>query len=138
MFPFTDVFDLFPDKFSRLSARRFALPLVPAGPFECLFFRHTISSNPRLTWVRPCRTIWDPVLILSKILIVVSLVGLLRCSAKFRSMSRELDENAYTALRRIMHATEECGYPPQIVPLLMLLTALCFVLSMFVTAPGVR
>ena len=77
-------------------------------------------------------------LILSKILIIVSLVGLLRCSAKFRSMSRELDENAFTALKRIMDATEECGYPPQIVPLLMLLTALCFMLSMAVTAPGVR
>jgi len=78
------------------------------------------------------------VLILSKFLVAISLAGLLRCSGKFRSMGRELDEQAFTALRRIMDATEDCGYPPQVVPLLMLLTALCFMLSMFVTAAPVR
>ena len=80
----------------------------------------------------------DLVLILSKILIIVSVVSLLRCSEKFRSMSRELDEQAFTALRRIMHATEDRGYPPQLVPILMLLTALSFMLSMYVTAAGAR
>ena len=77
-------------------------------------------------------------MILSKILIIVSVVSLLRCSEKFRSMSRELDEQAFTALRRIMHATEDRGYPPQLVPILMLLTALSFMLSMYVTAAGAR
>jgi hypothetical protein len=77
-------------------------------------------------------------IILSKLLFAVSLAGLLRCSGKFRSMSRELDEQAFTALRRIMYATEECGYPPQVVPLLMLLTALCYMLSLFVTAAPAR
>ena len=80
----------------------------------------------------------DLVLILSKILIIVSVVSLLRCSEKFRSMSRELDEQAFTALRRIMHATEDRGYPPQLVPVLMLLTALSFMLSIFVTTAGAR
>ena len=77
-------------------------------------------------------------LLLAKILIVVSVVGLLRCSPRFLRMSRELDEQAYTALKRIMRATEDCGYPPHLIPLLMLLTALCFMLSMYVTMPGVR
>ena len=78
------------------------------------------------------------IIILSKILIAISLAGLLRCSARFRSMSRELDEQAFAALRTIIHATEERGYPPQFIPLLMLLTALCFMLSMYVTTPGGR
>ena len=80
----------------------------------------------------------DLVLILSKILITVSLVGLVRCSASFRRMSSELDQQAFTALRRIMHATEDRGYPPQLIPLLMLLTALFFMLSSNVTGAVVR
>jgi hypothetical protein len=78
------------------------------------------------------------VLILSKILIVVSVMGLLRCSARFRRMSREVDDHVYTALKRIMRATEDCGYPPQLVPLLLLLTALSFILSAYVTTAAVR
>ena len=77
-------------------------------------------------------------LILSKLMIAISLAGLLRCSGKFRSMSRELDEQAFTALQRIMHATEDSGYPPQVVPILMLLTALWYMLSLFVTAAPAR
>jgi len=80
----------------------------------------------------------DLVLILSKILIVVSVVGLLRCSAYFRRMSRDLDEHMYTALKRIMRATEDCGYPPQLVPLLLLLITLSFILSAYVTTAAVR
>jgi hypothetical protein len=53
-------------------------------------------------------------------------------------MSRELDELAFAALKRIMNATEECGYPRELIPILMLLTALSFMLSMYVTAPGAR
>jgi hypothetical protein len=78
------------------------------------------------------------VLILSKILIAVALVGLLRCSEKFRCMSRELDEQALAAMKKIMHATEEHGYPPHLIPLLMLLTALSFIMSAYVTAAAVR
>jgi hypothetical protein len=74
-------------------------------------------------------------LLLAKVLITVSLVGLLRTFAWFQSMSRELDEHAFAALKRIMNATEECGYPRELIPLLMLLTALTFMLSMFATAP---
>jgi len=50
-------------------------------------------------------------------------------------MSRELDEHAFAALQRIMNATEECGYPRELVPILMLLTALSFMLSLYVTVP---
>jgi pyruvate/oxaloacetate carboxyltransferase len=74
-------------------------------------------------------------LILVKILIIVAAVGLLRSSPGIQSMSRDIDERAFAALRRIMRVTEDYGYPPLLVPLLMLLTALSFMLSMYVTAP---
>ena len=77
-------------------------------------------------------------IILSKIFIVIAVVGLLRCSQTFRSMSRELDEQAYAALRRIMRATEESGYPPQLIPFLILMTALCFMLSLYLTTAAGR
>ena len=77
-------------------------------------------------------------LVLSKILIVVAIVGLLRCSASFRSMSRQLDEQAFAALRRMMSVTEDCGYPPQLIPLLILLIAISFMASVYVTMPGGR
>lgn len=77
-------------------------------------------------------------LILSKILISISLVGLLRCSSTFREKSREFDELAFAALRRIMRATEDSGYPPQLIPFLIILTAVSFMLSMYVTAAGGR
>ena len=72
-------------------------------------------------------------LLLSKVLVVLAVVGLLRCCETFRSMSRQLDEQAFAALRRIMNATEDYGYPPQIIPLLILLTAISFALSAYVT-----
>jgi hypothetical protein len=78
------------------------------------------------------------VLTLAKILMVISLVGILRTSGRFQSMSRELDEKAFAALNRIMNATEECGYPRSLIPVLMLLTALTFMLSIYVTTPGAR
>lgn len=74
-------------------------------------------------------------MLFSKLLIVTALVGLIRTSPRFQSMSRELDERAFAALKRIMHASEEHGYPSELVPILMLLTALVFMLSMsFTTA----
>jgi hypothetical protein len=78
------------------------------------------------------------ILLLAKLLITISVVGLLRTSRRFQSMSRELDELAYAALKRIMNATEESGYPRELIPILMLLTALSFMLSIYVTAPGAR
>ena len=77
-------------------------------------------------------------LILSKILIVVSVVGLLRCSEKFRRMSREMDEQVFTALKRIMRATEDSGYPRHLIPVLIALTALMFMLSTYITMGSVR
>ena len=75
------------------------------------------------------------VIIFSKLLIVTALVGLIRTSGRFQSMSRELDEKAFAALKRIMHASEEQGYPAGLIPILMLLTALIFMLSGSVTTP---
>ena len=75
-------------------------------------------------------------ILLAKLLITISLVGILRTSTRFQSMSRELDEHAFAALKRIMNATEECGYPRELIPILMLLTALSFMLSMYFTTPG--
>ena len=77
-------------------------------------------------------------LVLTKFLIIVAAVGLMRSSPAIQSMSRDLDERAFAALRRIMRATEDCGYPPNLIPLLMLLTALSFMLSVYVTAGYVR
>jgi hypothetical protein len=78
------------------------------------------------------------VLILAKLLITVAVVGLLRCSSSFRSVGRQLDEQAFAALRRIMSATEDYGYPPQLIPLLILLTAISFMASAYVTMAGGR
>ena len=67
-------------------------------------------------------------LIVSKILIAISLVGLLRCSEKFRVASREFDERVFAGLKRMMHATEDAGIPAGLGPMLILLSALCFML----------
>jgi len=72
-------------------------------------------------------------LLLLKGLLVVSVVAMLRCSNRFQSMSRELDESAISALKRIMNAAEESGIPPESVPLLMLLTVLAFMALAAVT-----
>jgi len=50
-------------------------------------------------------------------------------------MSRETDEKAFTAVKRVMHITEQSGFPPHLVPLLMLLTVLYFT---YVTMAAVR
>ena len=77
-------------------------------------------------------------LFLTKLLIIVAAVGLMKSSPAIQRMSRELDERVFAALKRIMHATEECGYPPEIIPLLIVLTALTFMLSTYVTGHYVR
>jgi hypothetical protein len=78
------------------------------------------------------------VLLLSKILIIMSVVGLARCSSKFRRISSELDQQVLTALKRIMHVTTDQGYPSQFIPVLILLTVLTFLLSSYVTGAAVR
>jgi hypothetical protein len=77
-------------------------------------------------------------LLLTKALIVICVVGMLRSSSRFQSMSRELDESAISALKRIMYAAEESGFPPEAVPLLMLLTVLVFMSIISVTVGGGR
>jgi len=62
----------------------------------------------------------------------------MRSSPAIQRMSRELDERVFAALKRIMRATEESGYPPEIIPLLIVLTALTFMLSTYVTGHYVR
>ena len=76
--------------------------------------------------------------LLTKVLIIVAAVGLMRSTPAIQSMSRDLDEQAFAALRRIMRATEDCGYPPNLIPFLMLLTALSFMLSIYITAGYAR
>jgi hypothetical protein len=70
------------------------------------------------------------VIILTKILIIISSIGLLRCSEKFRAASREFDGHAMASLKRILHVAEDMGIPSSIAPLLVLLTMLCCMLSM--------
>ena len=77
-------------------------------------------------------------LFLTKLLIIFAAVGLMRSSPAIQRMSRELDERVFAALKRIMRATEESGYPPEIIPLLIVLTALTFMLSTYVTGHYVR
>lgn len=77
-------------------------------------------------------------LFLAKLLIIFAAVGLMRSSPAIQRMSRELDERVFAALKRIMRATEESGYPPEIIPLLIVLTALTFMLSTYVTGHYVR
>jgi hypothetical protein len=44
-------------------------------------------------------------------------------------MSRDLDEQVFANMKRIMHASEERGYPPNLIPLLILLSAFFLLLS---------
>ena len=68
--------------------------------------------------------------VLLKLLIVMAVVSILRSSQKFRTMSRELDEAALDSLQKIMRASEESGYPSELVPLLIALSALMFMAMM--------
>ena len=75
--------------------------------------------------------------ILLRLVMVVCLVGILRSSERFRGMSRTVDESVLIALKKFMHAAEESGLPPEIVPLLLMLTMLVF-MSLIVTTGGGR
>jgi hypothetical protein len=70
-----------------------------------------------------------------KLLIVVAVVGLLRSCQWFRNIGRELDEAVYASIKRIMRASEESGFPPYAGPLLIILTALIFALSLSAIRP---
>src|SRR5262249_53953617 len=124
----------------RLGRGGLSLALVAARPFESLFLWHDgppmisqIGSNARLTGISAYRRILTLMSILLKILIVAAVVGTLRSLRWFRDMSQDLDEAAYASIRKIMGASEECGSPPETIPLLMILTALMFTLSMAFT-----
>jgi len=64
-----------------------------------------------------------------KLMIVTCVVGMLRTSARFQSMSRELDDSALSVLKRAMNASEESGFPSSTLPLLMLMSALMFMFA---------
>jgi hypothetical protein len=74
----------------------------------------------------------------SKILIVFLVVGMLWSSPRYQRMSRDLDKSAFAALKRIMYMAEESGYPAEVVPFLLVLTALMYTLSGYLTAAYVR
>ena len=76
-------------------------------------------------------------MIVEKVLIVACVVGMLLSSKRYRSMSRELDETALLALKRFISAAEETGDQQDLIPLLMLLTAL-LMLATVVTQGAVR
>ena len=82
-----------------------------------------------LTRARPWRRFLNLMIILSKLLLVISLIGLLQCSGKFRKASRAFDERALASLKQMMSMTESMGYPSQLAPILILLGALFFVLA---------
>ena len=71
--------------------------------------------------------------VLNELLIVAGVVAILWSFPRFRTMSRELDESVLMALKRIMRVSEDHGYPPTFIPILMLLTAFSFMLSLYVT-----
>jgi len=78
------------------------------------------------------------VILLSKILIIVSALGLLRCSEKFRTSSREFDELAIAALKRLAHVAEDQGYPAQMGPFAVIVMTLCFMYSLYLVQAGLH
>jgi hypothetical protein len=71
------------------------------------------------------------VLIATKILIALSVVGLLQCSEWFRNSSREFDERALGALKQMARVAEDAGLPAAFGPMLILLSALYIMLMQF-------
>jgi hypothetical protein len=68
--------------------------------------------------------------VLLKLLIVVAVVSILRSSQRFRTMSRELDQSALDSLQKIMRASEESGYPAELIPLMIALSTIMFMAMM--------
>ena len=77
-------------------------------------------------------------IIFSKLLFVISIVGLIRCSESFRTASREFDERAFAAMKRMLHATEDSGYSAQTGPILILVLTFCFMMAMYSIEAGLR
>lgn len=61
---------------------------------------------------------------LTKVLIVLAVAGLLETSKRFRTMRRNLDEQALLCLKRAVRVAEDYGYPPEAIPMLVLLILL--------------
>jgi len=78
------------------------------------------------------------VVLLAKILIIISSVGLLRSFERFRIASRELDDQAIAALKQFMNVSEEMGIPRSIAPLLLLMSFVCAVMSMYAIEAALR
>jgi len=74
--------------------------------------------------------------ILLKLVIGISLLGLLRSSERFREMSREMDESVLLAVKRFMDVAEESGFPGAVVPVLLMLTVLTFMFLVVTTTGG--
>ena len=68
--------------------------------------------------------------VLLKLLIVMAVVSVLRSSERFRTMSRELDQAALDSLQKIMRASEESGYPSELITLMIALSAIMFMAMM--------
>jgi len=68
--------------------------------------------------------------VLLKLLIVMAVVSILRSSQKFRTMSRELDQAALDSLQKIMRASEESGFPAELVPIMIALSTVMFMAMM--------
>jgi len=73
--------------------------------------------------------------IVLKLVIAIAVAGLLRCSETFRRKSSEFDEAAYLSLTRLMRATEEAGYQPATVPVLIALSTIAFMTMMAALLP---
>ena len=74
--------------------------------------------------------------ILLRLTIGICLIGMLRSSERFRQMSRDIDESVMIALKRFMNVAEESGFPREIVPVLLMLTALTFMFLVVTTHGG--
>jgi hypothetical protein len=62
--------------------------------------------------------------VLTEVLILLLVVGLLETSGRFRALRRSLDEHALLSLKRVIRVAEDHGYPPELIPMLMLLILL--------------
>jgi hypothetical protein len=76
--------------------------------------------------------------LLAKILFLIGVVGLLRSVPQFRTMSRALDEDTLGVLKRVIRSAELNGYPPEFIPVLMLLAVLTWIVVTQLTGPFVR
>jgi hypothetical protein len=74
--------------------------------------------------------------ILLRLTIGICLIGMLRSSERFRQMSRDIDEAVIIVLKRFMNVAEDSGFPREIVPVFLVLTALTFMFLVVTTGGG--